>query len=171
MLCFSYLIFLPISSSSSGFYVSTGYMYFSAIDRSKLREEFLIYLDDVFRFFPLVVRTREFQVAVNGKTPIGSWQMDTVKNRGAFYKQADVRNDRRDEEGRYKRGCEARLRASSRIAAKWLLRFRANDKKLSVMTRDQPAPLSERARPGPVSRRVSREYGRFYEKSNFDSRP
>lgn len=29
--------------------------YFSAIDRSKLREEFLIYLDDATRFLPFVV--------------------------------------------------------------------------------------------------------------------
>lgn len=62
------------------------------IGRSKLREEFLIYLDDATRFLPHR-KTREFEVAVNGKTPIESSQMDTAENEGAFYKQADVRTD------------------------------------------------------------------------------
>lgn len=68
------------------------YAYFGATDRSKLREEFLIYLDDATRFFPHR-KTREFEVAVNGKTPIESSQMDTAENEGVFYKQADVHND------------------------------------------------------------------------------
>lgn len=41
----------------------------------------------------LIVRPREFEVVVNDKTPIESSQMDTAGNEGAFYKQADVRND------------------------------------------------------------------------------
>jgi len=62
-----------------------GYAYFGAIDRFKLRKEFLIYLDDATRFFPHR-KIREFKVAVNGKTPIESSQMDTTENEGAFYK-------------------------------------------------------------------------------------
>jgi len=110
-----------------------------------------------------LVRTREFQVAVNAKTPIGSWQMDTVKKRGRrrfINKQTrattvETRIDAR-------RGCGA----TWRTAAKWLLRFRANDKKLSVMTRDQPAPeraalsRESRANTGAFTRRVISIRGR-----------
>jgi len=71
--------------------LSLRFLYFDAID-SKLREEFLIYLDDATCFFPHR-KTREFEIAINGKTPIESSQMDTTENEGAFYKQANVRNN------------------------------------------------------------------------------
>ena len=85
------LSFLPISSTSTFFMLSLRFLYFGAID-SKLREEFLIYLDDATCFFPHR-KTREFEIAINGKTPIESSQMDTTENEGAFYKQANVRNN------------------------------------------------------------------------------
>lgn len=91
-------------------------------------------------------------------------------------KERDEKEKKEEEEEERERRevylhASARLRASiaSRIAAKRLLRFRANDKKLSVMTRDtRPFP---KERPCSGTRLESREYGRFYEKSNFDSRP
>lgn len=50
---FSYLILLADIFHLHAFYASRGeYAYFGAIDRSKLREEFLIYLDNATRFFP-----------------------------------------------------------------------------------------------------------------------
>lgn len=73
--------------------LSLGYAYFGAIDRLKLREEFLIYLD---RFSPHR-KTREFEVAVNGKTSIEFSQMDTAENERAFYKQATTLVKRRRE--------------------------------------------------------------------------
>jgi len=94
--------------------------------------------------------------------------MDTVKKQDAFYKQADARYDRGSTA---ERGDEASSDfTNSRETV--TLRFRASDKNLSVMTGETRRVLSRKSERGfdSHSPRVSREYGRFYEKSNFDSR-
>lgn len=126
-----------------------------AIDRSNLREEFLIYLNDATLASPLVVGRWNFQVVVNGKTPIESSQMDTVKDQGAFYKQANAHNDAEEHARTTSPNGYFVLEQTTKSCRLWLA--------ISA-----PFPERTKARYGLA---LEREYGRFYEKSNFDSRP
>lgn len=96
----SYFISLPISFTSMVFMLPWGVCHRSF---KVTRRVFNLSQRCDSLAFPLFVGRWNFQVVVNGKTPIGSSQMDTVKNQGAFYKQANAYND-----------AEKHARASSR---------------------------------------------------------
>lgn len=141
-LLLSYLCYLSYFISFANFFCLHGFLCFPgvcAIDRSKLREEFLIYLNDARLASPLVVGRWNFQVVVNGKTPIGSSQMDTVKNQGAFYKQANVHNDAEKHARTTSRNGYFVLKRTTKSCRLWLRDIRA-------LSRKNPGPDTPRSR-------------------------
>lgn len=81
--------------------------------------------------------------------------MDTVKDQGAFYKQANAHNDAEEHARTTSPNGYFVLEQTTKSCRLWLA--------ISA-----PFPERTKARYGLA---LEREYGRFYEKSNFDSRP